>query len=157
MPALSTEAAREQAVAQHSDDPFLVLLTLTHETLDEPIYVVRNREPVVSNGRTFIAYPFEIELPTDTDEAPQARITIANVSRRIGRALEKLVTPPMAKIELALASSPDVIERTYEGFEISNVSWTATQMTATLQVRHYWDEPWPRKRVTPSKFPGLFP
>lgn len=157
MPALDTDAARAQALAQHNDDPFLVLLTLTHATLAETIYVVNNRQKLVSRGNTYIAYPFTIDLPTDNDEAPQARITIANVSRAIGYALEKLITPPLALIEIVLASSPDHVERSWDQFELTGVTWDAMRMTGTLRHREVWSEYYPRYRVTPKDFPGLFP
>jgi hypothetical protein len=157
MSALDSDDAREQALAQHNDDPFLVLLTLSHATLAEPIYIVCNRQKLVSRGNTYLAYPFQIELPTDGDEAPQARITIANVSREIGSALEKLITPPLALIEIVLASAPDDVERSWDQFELSGVTWDAMRMTATLQHRQVWAELYPRYRVTPKDFPGLFP
>lgn len=156
MPSLDSDGARAQALAQHNDDPFLVLLTLTHDTLATPIYVVRNREKIESRGNSYLAYPFEIELPTDNDEAPYAKITISNVSREIGYALEKLVTPPVALIEIVLASAPDDVERSWDDFELSQVSWDAMRMTGTLSQRQVWSEFYPRYRVTPKDFPGLF-
>lgn len=153
---VSAEATR-QATAQHSDDPFLVLMTLTHATLADPIRIVRNRKNIVSNGNTFIAYPFEIDLPTDTAESPQARITVANVSRSIGRALEALIEPPDCAIELVLASTPDTIERSWSSFQLTDASWDFKSVVGTLQQLGYWDEPWPKQRVTPTKFPGMFP
>lgn len=156
MPALDSDTARIEALSQHSADPFLVLLTLTHETLAEPVYIVRNREKIISRGNTYLAYPFEIDLPTDNDEAPEARITIANVSRAIGNALEKLVTPPTALIEIILASAPDDVERSWDDFELTEVSFDAMRMTGTLAQRQVWSEFYPRYRVTPKDFPGLF-
>lgn len=157
MSELTSDAATAQAVAQHADDPFLIFLTLSHPTLAEPIRIVRNRKNVVSNGNTFLAYPFEVELPTDGEEAPTAQIAIANISRRIGQTLEKLIEPPTCLIQIALASTPDVIERSWDEFSFTQVSWDAMRMTATIQQLQYWDEPWPRKHILPSGFPGLFP
>ena len=157
MTELTSAQAVVQATAQHADDPFLVLLTISHATLADPIRIARNRQAVVSNGNTFLAYPFEISLPTDVDDSAQARITVANITRRIGQALERLVEPPDVLIELVLASTPDTIERSWDQFSLTDVTWDAMVMTATVQQLAYWDEPWPRKRVTPRGFPGLFP
>lgn len=84
-------------------------------------------------------------------------MTIANVSRRIGLALEQLVTPPQALIEIVLASAPNDVERSWDDFELSQVSYGALRVTGTLQQREVWSELYPRYRVTPKDFPGLFP
>jgi hypothetical protein len=160
MSALATSKARRQSIKQHADDPFIVLLTIDSDELPpdvRPIRVARNRKPVVSRGNTYLAYPLAIEEPTDTDQAPECAISIANVSRRIGKAVEALITPPACVIELVLASDPDTVERTWLGLSFVEATWDALQLRAKLQYVEYWDEPWPWVRVTPAGFPGLFP
>lgn len=44
-----------------TDMPFLVLLKLHHEQLAEDLYFVRNRENVTWNGKSWIAYPINLE------------------------------------------------------------------------------------------------
>jgi hypothetical protein len=157
---LATDQARRQARAQHADDPFIVLLTIDHDDLPadlKPLRIARNREAVVSRGHTFIAYPFAIEEPGDGDEQPKAAISIGNVSRRIGKAIEAIQTPPTCLIEIVLASDPDTVERSWEEFTFTEVSWDAFQMRAVLEHVEYWDEPWPYKRATERRLPGLFP
>ena len=156
MTELVSDAAVEQATAQHADDPFLVLLTLSHDTLAEPIRIVRNRKAITSRSNTYLAYPFEIELPTDGEESPSARITVANVSRSIGYALEALVEPPECLIEIVLASTPDTVERAWDEFSFTQATWDAFRMTATIQQLAFWDEPWPKKFIRPNNFPGMF-
>lgn len=146
-----------QAVAQHADDPFILLMTIEHEKLDTPIRVARNRQDVVSRSNTYLAFPFECELPTDSDQAPEARITIANIDRRIGHALERIDTPADVSLELVLASTPDTVERAWTGLSFTQAVWSAASVTIGLSHIAYWDEPWPNKRITPRRFPGLFP
>jgi len=153
---LTSDRAVEQAIAQHADEAFLVLLTISHDTLKEPFRFVRNRTRVVSRGNEFLASHFEIELPGDSDEVPKAVITVANVDRRIGQTLQSLVTPPKCLIELVLSSTPDIVERAWDQFELLEVTWDAFTVQGTLTRRTYWDEPWPFIRVTPARFPGLF-
>jgi hypothetical protein len=155
--ALSTELATEQAVGQHTDEAFLVLLTITHPTVATPFRFVRNRIGVTSRGNEFLASHFEVELPDDAGEVPQARITVANVDRRIGLTLQALVGPPDVLIELVLASTPDVVERAWSQFQLVEATWDALTVQGTLSRISYWDEPWPFIRVTPKGFPGLFP
>lgn len=154
---LTSDLATSQAIAQHTEEAFLVLLTISHETLGQPFRFVRNRVGVTSRGNGFLASHFEIELPGDGDEVPRAVITVANVDRRIGQTLERLVTPPTCLIELVLASTPDTVERAWDQFELLEVTWDAFTVQGTLSRRLHWDEPWPFIRVTPARFPGLFP
>lgn len=157
MSELVNSAGITAAIAQHSDDPFIVLLTLTHATLSAPIYIARNRENIVSRGNTYLAYPFQPSLPTDNDNAPQAKITVANVSRAIGQALERCVYSPNCLIELVLASDPDTVERSWDEMSFTQAIWNATTVTATLEQLGYWDEPFPGVFMVPSDFPGMFP
>jgi hypothetical protein len=157
MAALVTADAQAKAIAQHNADPFLALLTVEHPRLAEPIRLVRNFEPVVSRGHTFQAVAMSVALPTDTDEAPTAQVTMGNVSRKVGQALEAMDTPPACALEIVLASDPDTVERSWQELSFSQASWDASTAQVDLSHISYWDEPWPRKRITPAKFPGLFP
>lgn len=155
--ALDTATARRQAIAQHNDDPFLVLLTISHpQWTDGPFYVVRNNEKIVSRGKTFLPYPFHPDMPGDSEESPQARITIANVDRRIGQLLEQVATPPECTFEIVLASDPDNVERAWTGMSFTNAVWDAFRLTVTLSYLGYSEEPFPRVHVKPHRFPALY-
>lgn len=149
--------ARDQIYAQHRDDPFLVLLTIAHPDLDDDIRVVANNETVTSRGKEFVGYPFEVSLPSDNEETPKGTLTISNVSKRIGYALDVIQSPPILTFELVLASQPDDVELAYTDFEMTDVTWDARNVKASFSQTVFWDEPWPRMRVTPQDFPGLFP
>lgn len=155
---LATAAARQQVIKQHRDDPFIILMTLVHAQLkDGPLYVARNRKKFISRGNTYLAYPFEPELPGDGDESPQGRVSIANVARRIGRTIEGLIEPPQVTFELVLASDPDTVQNVWDGFEFSQVTWDKFRMTGTVELPDTFNEPWPNVFYEPSGFPGLFP
>lgn len=154
---LTTDLATEQAIAQHADDAFPVLLTISHPTLKEPYRFVRNRVPVTSRGQLFLASHFEIELPGDGDEVPKATLTVANVDRRIGQTLQAMVTPATCLIELVLSSTPDEVERSWGQLSLTEATWDAFTVQGILSRVAYWDEPFPFIRVTPARFPGLFP
>ena len=44
-----------------TDAPFLILIEVNCELLDEPLYLVRNTEDVVWNDHTWTAYPIDVE------------------------------------------------------------------------------------------------
>lgn len=152
-----TDDAVANAIAQRSRDPFLIGLGITHADMATPIYIVRNRESIVSAGREFVAYPFEIKWPNDDDEVPQTQISVANVSRTIGKKLEALITPAAFTIELFLASDPTTAQRTVTGLNMTQASWNFMAVTMTIHKRPFWQEPYPKLRVTRRDFPGLFP
>lgn len=157
---LTTQAAAENAIKQHSTDPFLVRLIIEHDTLAEPIRIVRNRQNIVAGGSpgvTFLAYPFTITPPSDDDEQPSAKITVANVDRSIGRALEAMIAPAEFTVEEFLASDPDTVERRWTEMSMTQASWNFQAVTLTIQRLSYWEEPWPKKRVTLARYPGLSP
>lgn len=143
-------------LGRETDEVVLVLLTIDHASLDDPIRVVDNTKDITSNGNTFTAFPFEITLPSDGDAAPKAQLTIANVDRSIGDALDQITTAPTVKMQLILASDPDTIEREWDLFELVNVQIGAIQVTGDLAVRARTQDPWPNVMVTPGRFPALF-
>jgi len=75
MPRTLSNAALASMNAQATGEVWLVLLTLSHPTLATPIRLVNNNEDVVSRGSTFLAFPFEVELPgEDPDQPPKAML-----------------------------------------------------------------------------------
>lgn len=131
------------------DDAFLVLLTVTVPDLSDTAYIVNNLEDVVSRGNTYLAYPFSITLPSELeDEQPRVEIVIDNVDRRITEFIRAQLEPPLFKIEVVLASSPDTVERTVDYLTLSDVEYDAATVKATLTpadllslpaIDHYYD------------------
>src|SRR5579885_2175455 len=81
-------AARQAVNAQETGEVFLLLLTLDHDELAAPIRVVNNTVDIVSRGNTYIAYPFQLELPAeDADQISSVRLSIDNVDRTIVQSL----------------------------------------------------------------------
>lgn len=135
---------------------FLVLLTIRHPTLNDDIRVVNNNEDIVSNGRAYIAYPFEIELPgEDAEQPPMARLRIDNVDRLLVATIREILTPPTAKIQVVLASQPNTVEIEFDGLTLRNVVYDASTISADLAFEQIMVEP-VATMMTPSKFPGLF-
>lgn len=146
----------EQILNQFNDDGILVLIIIEHPDLEETLRFVSSNLPVMSNGFEFLAFPCAISLPTDSDQVPNATLTISNVDRRIGEGLESLETPAIITFQMVLASDPDTIEREWPQMQLVDATWTNLSIRGTLSQDVYWNEPYGRKRVTPLKFPGLF-
>lgn len=155
MRTLST-AALQSALDDYSTEVWLVLLEATHADLPDPIRVVRNYEDIESNGDTYVAFPFEIELPDQDAERPsQCKVTIDNVSREILTSLRSISSPADVAIRVVLASQPDTVEIEFTGLKLRNIQYDAGQITGELLFEDVATEP-VSKDMTPQWFPGLF-
>lgn len=151
-----TSDALAQAIKQHINFPFLVLLTLEHSRLQNPIRIVRNRQNIVSRGNTYEAYPFRIKMPTDSETSSTASITVSNVSRRITTELQRIEDSPSVTIEVVLSSALNTPQLSFPEFTFTDVTWDAFNIQGNLSQVQYWDEIYPKLKVTPKGFPGLF-
>lgn len=142
---------------QETGEAFLVLLTIEHSSLASPIRVTSDSVNTVSNGNTFVPFPFEILLPNDPEDAvPTSRLRICNVSREITVALRTIPDAPTVKIQLVLASSPDTIEVEYSQFTLKSATYDASIVEGTLSGEDFLVEPYPSGSMNPEEFPGLF-
>lgn len=153
---LSATAIAE-AFKEDSSVAWLILLTITHDDLAEPIRCVNSRGDVMSNGETFIAFPFSIVLPGEDGETmPRARLRIDNVSREVYSAIWALDPAPYVQVDVVLSSDPNTIEYTVGGMRLERVEADDLYLTGELTVSNIGIEPYPGDSFSPSKFPSLF-
>jgi len=152
-----TTALTTSAFAADTDDVWLVLVTIDHDDLSQPIRVVNNTEDITSNGNSFVAFPFDITLPDARDDAPpRARLAIDNVSREIAEAVRSITTAPTVTIEIIRAADPDTVEISWPFFRLRNVKWDVAKVTGDLTLEDFTSEPYPAGIFSPASFPGLF-
>lgn len=148
-----------QAVfAQQTGEVPIVLVTIEHADLPAPVRVVNYDENVVSNGETFVAYPFKLTLPTDPEQGPpRATVQIDNVHRDIVASIRNASGgAPTVTLAVALASSPDTIEASFSGFDLKNITYDALTIEGELTLDSLGGEPYPAGRFRPGAFSGLF-
>lgn len=144
--------------AQETDAVFLLLVTIDHEALAEPIRVVDNNEDIESRGETYVAYPVEIVLPSLGGDRPgRARLRIDNVDREIVATLRAITTPPTVTIEAIVAAQPDTVEASFDALTLTDAEWDALTVEGDLAYEDLLNEPYPGVRYTPATAPGLFP
>jgi hypothetical protein len=172
MPRTITTSFRRSAEANFADEVDLVFLTISHETLIEPIRVVWDTKDFVYGGNTFIGFPFDIVLLTDDDKPPTAKLTIQNVDPVIGETIRTLRSPPRLKIELLSSVdfdltvtprvpiiSPDVsptVVYMADKLFLTNVSVDIMTVSGTIVGWDYLQRVWPGRRASQADFPGLF-
>lgn len=149
--------ARQALHAEATADAFLILLTLSHTALEEPLRVSSDAVDTVSRAMTFTAFPFALTLPDDIDnQAPEARLTIDNIDREIVRTLRGLASAPTVLIEIVRAATPDIIEAQFQDFRLTNVTYDSQVVSGNLTLEDFTMEPFPAAVFSPGYFPGLF-
>lgn len=148
---------KESLYRAETEEVFLVLLTIDHEALPFPIRLCNDNQDTISRGNTFIAFRFEIQLPSsEADSPPRARIRVDNVDKRIVDAVRSVTSAPTVVMEIIRAATPDIIEVSLPGFQLTNVAYNALVVTGDLGLENLLLEPYPGAIFDPGRFPGLF-
>ena len=154
--------------SQASTHALLAFMTITHRNLATPIRVVSDPLDFEVDGQVFLGCPFEFQLLNDDENAPMTQVRVQNVDRRIGEAIRTV--PDRARVMLEVRSTADfdlsVTPRSEVGtssvvygfrhFDLIDVTVNAVEVTGTLMLRDYSQEPWPGRRATQSRCPALF-
>ena len=145
-----------QLFSQNSNDPFLMLVTLSHNDFDN-IYFVNNTEDVVSGGITYSPFPMKISLPVDDGETlREVAIEFDNVSRELIDELRSVTDLIDVNIKMVLNSNPDYIEIELDELKIRNVTYNKETVQAKLFMDDFLNTELSSERYTPANFPGIF-
>jgi hypothetical protein len=132
------------------------LLEITSPDLASPLRVTTWDENVVSNGRTFEAYPFAFAPPsTDSNLKSEATIEIATVDARVSAGLNAAAAP-LVSVEMVRVSAPNEPEKIMTNARAVRAQASLAQASVTLRARAFADEPACQARYTPSRTRGLF-
>ena len=146
-----------QLFSQESDDPFLTLVTLTHASFASPIRLVNNTKSITSRGNVYTAFPMRIRLPVDDGEtAKEFTIQFDNVSLELIDEMRSVTTRMGVKLEMILASMPDVVQMSQDDLFIGSIFYNAKSITAKLVLDSFLNVEMTSERYNPSNFPGLF-
>jgi hypothetical protein len=150
--------AIKSAQALESDDPWLVLLEIAHPTWATPFRMVDNTVDVVSNGDTYIAWPFDLVMGDDDGEhLPEIKLTIDNVDRALVEIIRTTVNPPVMAIQIVLASQIDTVEVLIRDLTLREVEYDAQTITWTLYAESLADQRYPADTISLSSgYLGLF-
>lgn len=161
-----SNAAKQAIFAQQTSEVFIILVTIAHETFDNPIRVCSDPfevlpdagvRGIVSRGDEYVFLPFSIELPVQDDSGvARASISVDNITREIVQYVREATSALSITIEVVLASDPDTPEITVADFKLERVTYDALTVSGEISVEYYELEPFPARRFTPSDFPGLF-
>lgn len=145
-----------QMYGQESNDPFLSLLTLSHTNFGT-LHFVNNSEEIISNGMTFVPFPFTLVLPADDGEAVKdIQLLLDNTSLELIEELRSITDYIQVQIQLVLAANPDLVEVEVPGLKINNIEYNVSTITATLVLDNFLNTELASERYTPIFYPGLF-
>lgn len=148
---------RSAVYNQETGEVFLILLEIDHDDLDDPLRFVDNTEDVTSNGDTYTAYPFLIDIPADdSDRLPSVQLSIDNIDRSILEALRGIDSPPTVNLSVILNSDPDTVELGPLEFTLKNIEYNAFVITGELSYEDILSEGFPKDSFSPENFPGLY-
>ncbi len=158
MRVLST-AARASALAESTDEAWLVLLTITAGST--VIRVTSDAVVTSSRSQDFQPFPFTLELPdewgADEGAPPSVTLAIDAIDGQVVRAVREIAagTLPTVLVEVVLSGSPGTVEASFE-FRVTGVDYDAGTVRATLAFEPVLTQTIPGDAFDPSLFPGLF-
>ena len=142
------------------DVALLWLLTFTDPTDDGTVLrAAANLEDITSNGNVYTAFPFEIILPPDDGETiSKLELVFVNVGEELME-LVRAYPPgvhPLIRFDLVISDAPDVIEKTIDFMEVSNVTYDAMAIKFDLMSSNIFARKTCVGTYNQSEFPGLF-
>jgi hypothetical protein len=150
---------------QHSSEIEVLLITITHALLAEPIRLSSDPtqrlsvEPLeygtISRGETFKFVEMAAILPDDQKGVPpRTAIAFENIDSAYVDLARSFIEPATAMLEVVFASAPDYVTQRYTRLRTTKVSGTETNITFDLSRIHLQTEPF-GARQTKAFFPGL--
>jgi hypothetical protein len=150
-----TTVAEAFLVARQTDEPCLLLLTMTHPAL-ETYRLVRDAADIVSRGETFKAAWFEETWVNDDGNIPRCSISVPNVDAEIGRKLLRQSVAPEITLEAIMATDPDTPIMRVARLELRSLRVDPVAITGELVGKDHSAEPLGSIMVLPANFPALF-
>ena len=147
---------KEAMASQETGEVLVVLLTINHPNLTQPIRVCSDSVETLSQSRTFIPYPFTFKAPDEAENGPTpARLIIDNVGEIIAESIQLLDSPASVDVEFVLASSPNHIQIAWPTFELTNVEGDELTISGDLTIPGLMTEP-VGGTIDPAGYPALF-
>lgn len=153
-----TPAGRRNLLATSADEPFLVLLEITHPDLEVPVRVANDTVNITARGNEYVACPFELVLPDDVaEQVPKAQLRVDNIGRELTQWLEYSRGGKGAKCRIiqCLRSDPDVFEYDMT-LDMTSMSIDNQTVSSDLGFQNTLMLPAVAVRYDPKSTPGGF-
>ena len=134
------------------------LIELSHSLWNEKYYLCNNTESVTINGQTYQAFPFDIVMPSQTEQQG-TQIVLSNIQNLAANLIQQTVNSnENIVMQLYIANvETETAEKVNKGeFEIFNPQITNEAVQATINLRHSFDINCGSMRYNRQLFPNLF-
>ena len=135
-----------------------MLIELTHSEFAEPYYLVNNTKEVTIAGTTYKPFPFDLVLPSQTEQQG-TQIILSNVNNYLAKQVSEIIySNENVQLQLYIANiETEDAERIDKGlFEIVEVVISPESVTATINIRNCLDINIGTKRYNKQLFPNLY-
>ena len=134
------------------------LIELSHSSWGQVYYLTNNTAKVELDGKTYEPYPFDIVLPSQTEQQG-TQIVLSNVHNLAANLVNQTVNSnENIKLQLYIANvENDIAEKFNKGsFEIFSPQITSEAVSANINLRHSFDVNCGPMRYNRQLFPNLF-
>lgn len=134
------------------------LVEISHPYWAESYYLCNNTKPVVIDNITYEPYPFDIILPSQTEQQG-TQIVLSNVQNLAANLIQQTVNSNAnIKLKLYICNvETETAEKFDKGeFEIFNPQITNDTVQANINLRHSFDINCGSMRYNRQLFPNLF-
>lgn len=136
----------------------LALLRIESASFGAPFLLANDTQSWVSNGDTYIGFPFAVKLPNDKDgENAVLELEIDNLGFDLTAELESKApgVPVRGTLILADRATPNIHDFRFSG-ELINVSGSQETINAQISNAHKLDRSVTLLRHNPQTSPGIF-
>jgi hypothetical protein len=152
-----TNAFIQACNAQQTSEGIVILVTITDDESDKPIYLNNSGQNFKSRGNTYLACPIQATLSEDMDDRPpQAKLVMDNIDGHLIAIIRSITTPPTIMLEVVRFTEPDIVEMQLSDFQMKEINYNNLTIEGTLTLEGLFQEPAVMYNFTPSYFPGLF-
>lgn len=134
------------------------LIELSHSSWNKTYYLCNNTEKVEIDGKTYQPYPFDIVMPSQTEQQGTS-IVFSNIQNIAANLIQQTVNSnENIVLQLYIANiETDAVEKFDKGeFEIFNPQITNEAIQANINLRHSFDINCGSMRYNRQLFPNLF-
>ena len=166
MPRTVSLTMRQALTDEASGETPVVLVTITHPQLAEPIRLSTDpterlsEDPLAygtrSRGEVYQFVMVSAVLPDDREAGvTTTSLVFENVGQGMVEQVRAIRTPARVDFAVVLASAADHVEMEWTDLRTVSASYDAGQITIELTREPITDVPWPSGRMTKNRFPGL--
>lgn len=132
-------------------------IEISHSLIDT-FYFTNNTANIVVDGKTYIPFPFDLILPSQTEQQG-TQIAMSNLGSGVATELEKTINSNenvVIKLYIANVESTGAELISKGIYEVMSVSATSETVVATINIKHCLNINLGKYRFNKQNFPNLF-